>query len=54
MGVEVVDAAGTLKNLDHSSFALDLQDLALAGRAVWKLHIHYLGVFGKFDIVEDD
>ncbi len=34
VGVEIVDATGAFENLDHGAFALDLEDLTLAGRPV--------------------
>jgi len=53
MGVEVVDARGTLEDLDHCTFSLDFEDLALAGGAVGETHVDDLGVLGELDVVQD-
>jgi hypothetical protein len=54
MGVDVIDARGSLEDLNHGLLSVDLQNLTPSDGPVSQDHVDYLGVFGELDIVQYD
>lgn len=54
MGVSVVNVSGTFENLYDGFLSCDFEHLTLSGLSISELDVDDLGIFGEFDIVEDD
>merc|ERR1712166_798356 len=52
--LQIINIGSTFENLDDGSLTADLENLTFSNLTVSKTDVHDLGVFGEFNIVEND